>query len=124
MTSAISSKRSRTEEPVSNLLPLSICSSLAKFGSDDEGFLLHIPSGSDVERAFRARIDFASPFAGPPVVHVGISGFDIDNGDTGRLRVHAEAISATGFELVLTTWRGTTVYSAETSWLAIGLPAG
>jgi H-type lectin domain len=109
---------------MSDLLPLSICSSLARFGSDDEGFVLHIVGDDDGERAFRARIDFASPFAGPPVVHVGISGFDIDNRDTARLRVHAEAISPTGFELVITTWRRTTVYSAETSWLAIGLPAG
>jgi hypothetical protein len=107
---------------MSDVLPLSICSSLAKFGSDDEGFLLHIADGHDGERSFRARVDFVNPFAAPPLVHVGLSGFDIDNGDTARLRVHAEAISATGFELVLTTWRRTLVYGAETSWLAIGLP--
>jgi hypothetical protein len=107
---------------MSEVLPLSICSSLAKFGSDDEGFLLHIAADED-ERFFRARIEFVSPFAAPPLVHVGLSGFDIDNGDTARLRVHAEAISSTGFELVLTTWRRTRVYGAETSWLAIGLPA-
>jgi hypothetical protein len=108
---------------MSDLLPLSICSSVAKFGRDDEGFTLHVADGDEGERAFRRRIDFASPFAGPPVVHVSVSGFDIDNWDTARLRVHAEAISATGFELVLTTWRMTKVYSAESSWLAIGLPA-
>jgi hypothetical protein len=108
---------------MSDLLPLSICSSLARFGSDDEGFLLHLADGEDGDRVFRAPIHFASPFAAPPVVHVGITGFDVDNGDTARLRVHAEAISATGFELVVTTWRRTRVYSAETSWLAIGLPA-
>jgi hypothetical protein len=39
------------------------------------------------------------------------------------LRVQAEDISASGFDLVLTTWRMTKVYSAEASWLAIGLPA-
>jgi hypothetical protein len=110
---------------MSDLLPLSICSSYARFGIDDEGFLLHIADGNDgdVERVFRARVDFATAFAGPPVVHVGLSGFDIDNWDTGRLRVRAEAISATGFELVVTTWRSTKVYSVEASWLAIGLPA-
>jgi hypothetical protein len=108
---------------MSDLLPLSICSSIAKFSQEDPGFSLHIAQGDDEERVFRARIDFASPFAGPPVVHVGISSFDIDHCDTARLRVRAEAISATGFELVLTTWRNTKVYSAETSWLAVGLPA-
>jgi hypothetical protein len=107
---------------MSEVLPLSMCSSLAKFGSDDEGFLLHIADGEDGERTFRSRIDFVSPFVAPPLVHVGLSGFDIDNSDTARLRAHAEAISATGFELVLTTWGRTRVYAAETSWLAIGLP--
>jgi H-type lectin domain len=108
---------------MSDLFPLSICSALARFGRDDEGFLLHVVDG-DGERAFRARIEFATPFAAPPLVHVGISGFDVDHDDTARLRVHAEAISPTSFELVLTTWRGTKVYSAETSWLAIGQAAG
>jgi hypothetical protein len=106
---------------MSDVLPLSICSSVAKFGSDTEDFLLHIADG-DGERAFRAHIDFVNPFAAPPLVHVSLSGFDIDNWDTARLRVHVEEISASGFDLVLTTWRRTKVYSAETSWLAIGLP--
>ena len=108
---------------MSDVLPLSICSSVAKLGRDDEGFLLHLPDGAEGERSFRVRVDFVNPFAAPPLVHVGLSGFDIDNWDTARLRVQAEAISATGFDLVLTTWRMTRVYSAETSWLAIGLPA-
>lgn len=108
---------------MSDLLPLSICSSLAKFGTDDEGFLLHITHGGDGDRSFRAHVDFASPFASPPVVTVSLCGFDIDHCDTARLRVHPEAISATGFDLVVTTWRGTKVYRVETSWLAIGLPA-
>jgi hypothetical protein len=108
---------------MNDLLPLSICSSLAKFGTDDDGFQLHVVDG-DGDRSFRARIDFATPFAAPPLVHVAISGFDVDHGDTARLRVNAEAISPASFDLVLTTWRGTKVYSAITSWLAIGQPAG
>jgi hypothetical protein len=77
----------------------------------------------DAERVFRARITFATAFAVTPLVHVAVSGFDIDHGDTARLRVAAEAITPTGFDLVLTTWLGTKVYSAEAAWIAIGQPA-
>jgi H-type lectin domain len=107
---------------MSDVLPLSIVSSVARFGSDHEDFSLHIADGDDGVREFRAHIDFVNPFAAPPLVHASLSGFDIDNWDTARLRVHVEDISATGFDLVLSTWRRTKVYSAETSWLAIGLP--
>jgi hypothetical protein len=108
---------------MSDLLPLLTCASIAQFSTTDEGFALHVVSTED-ERTFRGHVDFAVAFAGPPLVHVGLAGFDIDHGDSARLRAHAEAVTATGFDVVLTTWLGTKVYGAAVSWLAIGQPVG
>jgi hypothetical protein len=102
-----------------DLLPLSVCSSITKYSCDDEGFALHVAEG-DGERVFRARVDFTVAFAVVPLVHVGLAGFDIDRDDTARLHVRAEAITTSGFDVVLTTWRRTRVYGATVSWLAIG----
>jgi hypothetical protein len=55
-----------------------------------------------------------------PNVSSGISGFDIDLQDAARLSVGAEAISLTGFRLVVRTWRQTKVYRVEIGWLALG----
>ena len=84
--------------------------SLAQTGDDD----------TTPPRLFRTHIAFDAPFANVPMVHVGLSGFDIDNRDTARLSVRAEGISATGFDLVVATWRGTRVYRVEISWIALG----
>ena len=54
------------------------------------------------------------------MVHVGLSGFDIDNRDTARLTVRARNIGPAGFDLVLATWMGTRVYRADIRWIAPG----
>jgi hypothetical protein len=104
---------------MSDLLPLSVRSSIAQYTCDDPGFTLHVVEG-DGERVFRAHVEFATVFAVTPLVHVGLAGFDIDRDDTARLQVRAEAITTSGFDVVLTTWRRTRVYGAAVSWLAIG----
>jgi hypothetical protein len=71
-------------------------------------------------RTFQWHVSFDHPFANVPVVHVGLTGFDIDNRDTARLEVGAVAISSDGFDLLLTTWRETRVYEVSISWLALG----
>jgi len=104
---------------MSDLLPLSVRSSIAKYTCDDPGFELHLADG-DGERVFRARVEFTGVFTVTPLVHLALAGFDIDRDDTARLLVHAESITTTGFDVVLTTWRRTRVYGATVSWLAIG----
>lgn len=106
---------------MADLLPLSVCSSVVNVTIEDEGFSLHVVDGEG-ERSFRVSVEFAAPFAGIPVVHVGLAGFDVDHCDSARLHAKAEAITATGFEIVLTTWRATKVYGAAVSWFAIGTP--
>lgn len=104
---------------MSELHPLATCSSVASYSLEDEGFALHIVDTHE-NRTFRAHIAFEVGFAATPLVHVGLAGFDIDHTDSARLRVHAESITASGFDVVLTTWAGTRVYGASVSWLAIG----
>jgi len=54
------------------------------------------------------------------VVHLGLTGFDLDQRDSSRLILRATEISTTGFVVEIATWRDTRVYSVEFSWLALG----
>jgi hypothetical protein len=45
---------------------------------------------------------------------------DINNCDTARLSVRTGAVTATGFDIVVLTWRDTRVYKVEISWIAMG----
>lgn len=78
--------------------------------------------GADVEeiRRFSIPVVFDAPFQVPPVVQIGLTLFDIDQRDSGRLSVTAESITESGFEIVFTTWSSTRVYAASASWLAVG----
>jgi len=71
-------------------------------------------------REFRTRVTFQLPFANVPMVHVGLSGFDIDYRDAARLTVRAANIGPAGFEPVLANWMGTRVYRADIGWIALG----
>ena len=76
--------------------------------------------GAEDARVFRFAVHFANPFGAPPVVHLGLTGFDIDQRDSDRLSLRAVDISAAGFVAEMATWRDTRVYSVEFSWLALG----
>ncbi|MEZ5387784.1 MAG: H-type lectin domain-containing protein [Prosthecobacter sp.] len=71
-------------------------------------------------RSFSVEVMFDSPFTSPPVVHLGLTGFDLDQRDSSRLTVKAENITANGFQAVITTWASSRVFSVEFDWLAIG----
>jgi len=75
---------------------------------------------SEDARVFRFFVYFGSPFGAPPVVHLGLTGFDIDQRDSDRLSARATEINAAGFCAEIATWRDTRVYSVEFSWLALG----
>ncbi len=69
---------------------------------------------------FHFTIYFAAPFDSPPVVHLGLTGFDLDQRDSNRLILRATQITTTGFVAEISTWRETRVYSVAFSWLALG----
>jgi hypothetical protein len=101
--------------------PWKILSATAYAGVLTNGWNLADPPESPEScRQFTLSVPFASPFAAPPVVHAGLSGFDLDQGSSSRLSVAVTSIDASGFDIVLTTWRDSLVYSAEISWLAVG----
>ncbi len=71
-------------------------------------------------RFFVVDVVFASSFASAPVVHLGLTGFDVDQHESARLTVKVGQITESGFQAVISTWSTTRVYAVEFSWLAIG----
>lgn len=71
-------------------------------------------------RRFSVPVQFDAPFSAPPVVQLGVVGLDASKDDNLRLKVRAESISSTGFELVAETWLHTQLWGVDVSWLAIG----
>lgn len=63
---------------------------------------------------------FDSPFLMPPVVHCGLSMWDIHSERNSRVDLHTENITATSFNLVFKTWGDTKIARARASWIAIG----
>ena len=83
--------------------------------------LAESPSTEEGEwRVFTQRITFDAAFFGPPVVVIGLTGFDIDQRDSGRVSVKSRDITSEGFAVEITSWRGSRVYAVEFSWLAVG----
>ena len=71
-------------------------------------------------RAHRTHIAFDERFISPPAVHVGLSMWDIDNGQNQRVDISAEEISEEGFTLVFKTWGDSRIARVRANWLAIG----
>ncbi len=78
------------------------------------------PEELDKPRVFVAEVFFATPFVGAPVVHIGLTGFDIDQRHTARVSVRATEITPGGFKVEISTWMDSRIYSVEAAWLAIG----
>ena len=106
----------------SPMQPWKSLSASLQLGALTEGWNLAEPlaDGAEDARVFRYTVFFAAPFDAPPVVHLGLTGFDLDQRDSSRLILRATEISTTGFVVEIATWRDTRVYSVEFSWLALG----
>jgi len=102
--------------------PWKSLSASLQLGVQTEGWNLAEPpeDGVDDARVFRFNVYFAAPFVSPPVVHLGLTGFDIDQRDSSRVNLHASEITPTGFVAEISTWRDSRVYSVAFSWLALG----
>jgi hypothetical protein len=104
------------------MVPWKSLSAALHVGVLTEGWTLAEPpeGGAENSRFFNLPIQFAEPFSSPPIVHLGLTGFDIDQRDSERLSLRAVEITNTGFIAEISTWRDTRVYSVEFSWLALG----
>lgn len=107
---------------MNNLLPWKSLSASLQLGVLSEGWnLAELPAdGAEEARVFRFTVFFAAPFDSAPVVHLGLTGFDIDQRDSGRLNLHVTEITPASFVVEVSTWRDTRVYSVALSWLALG----
>lgn len=105
-----------------DLLPIRMSSSIMTFDQTTPGWTLAEIDEQAMEqpRRFISKVNFDSPFSYTPLVHISVTGFDMDNRDSARLSVHAEAITPTGFVIALQTWQYSRVYKVEISWLALG----
>jgi hypothetical protein len=102
--------------------PWKSLSASVQVGTLTEGWNLAEPSAEDAEeaRVFRFTVFFAAPFFASPIVHLGLTGFDMDQRDSSRLLLRATEITNESFVAEISTWRESRVYSAEFSWLALG----
>ncbi len=90
-----------------------------RFDSHHPGWSLDAPD-TEGPRVFIGHVRFNQAFSTPPVVHLGLVGFDISEHDCARLRVHAVDITTEGFSVRAETWLNSRVFSFDVSWLALG----
>lgn len=102
-------------------VPWQVLSSTVGIGVLTDGWNLDtIEPGEEDSRSFIVNVAFASSFYSVPVVHLGLTGFDMDQRDSSRITLTAENISESGFQAVISTWATTRVFAVEFNWLAIG----
>jgi hypothetical protein len=97
-----------------------MCSAIVEFDQFTPDWTLAQESVPEEPRTFVSNVMFDMPFSNTPIVHVGLSGFDMDQRDSARISVGAEAITSTGFDMRIKTWQNTRVYKVEVSWIALG----
>ena len=102
------------------LIPLKMCSATVEFDQFTPDWTLAQVNTSEEQRTFVCNVLFDAPFSNVPIVHVGLSGFDMDQRHSARISVRADTITSSGFELNIKTWRDTRVYKLEVSWIALG----
>jgi hypothetical protein len=100
--------------------PLNLLSGIEALGNTLDGWTLDHTSGFTEDRQFRHKVLFDRAFGAVPVVHIGITGFDISNHDSARLTATVAGISLDGFEIVLSTWLNSRIWRVDVSWIAIG----
>ena len=102
-------------------IPWNILSSSIGVGILTEGWSLAEPvSEPDEARSFVVEVVFDTAFSATPVVQLGLTGFDLDQRESGRISLKAGAITRFGFQAIISTWSTTRVYAVEFGWLAVG----
>lgn len=106
----------------SSSIPWKVLSSNVALSVLTEGWSLADiePAAEEDIRTFAVWVVFDSPFFSTPVVQIGLTGFDMDQRDSGRISIKADNITESGFQVFVTTWANTRVYAVEFNWFAIG----
>lgn len=104
------------------VIPWKAVSSVTTLGILTPGWnLTEIEEGDPhAARTFTTKVEFLDAFQFPPVLHTSLVGFDLDQRDSQRLSIAASNITTTSFDLSVTTWMASRVYSVEVNWLALG----
>lgn len=87
------------------------------FSAFEDGGPMWTDVGPRVERSV---VTFPTPFRDVPMVHVGLSMWDIAIETNHRVDIAAEEVTPVGFTLVFRTWGDTRVARVRADWLAIG----
>ena len=97
------------------------------FGTDQGEVILFSDFEHDGEmwtgsgpRHIRSFVHFREPFVSPPVVHVGMSMWDMSNTANSRMDVQSSDVRPDGFAVTFRTWGDTKVARVRISWLAMG----
>ncbi|MCP5534046.1 MAG: H-type lectin domain-containing protein [Akkermansiaceae bacterium] len=103
------------------LTPWNILSASVSAGLANKDWSLDTPPDDpETPRSYQIDVAFAASFAAPPVVHLGLCGFDSDQRDSTRISIRTTDITCGGFRIEVSTWSVTRLYGVEISWLAIG----
>lgn len=102
-------------------LPWKMLAAEVTVGTGSEDWSLDAVSEEDSpDRTYEVAVSFSSPFSAPPVVHLGLTGFDLEQWSSSRLNLSVVGVTESGFTARLTTWRSSRVYRASFQWLAVG----
>jgi hypothetical protein len=101
------------------VVPLQMLAGSSRFSAGDEAYTLLGQPSHGKNRVFVAKVVFETSFTRAPIVHVGLTGFDISNADWARIDVRVGAISAYDFEVIAETWFNTQIHSFRVGWLAL-----
>ena len=105
----------------SDYLPWKVLAAEVTVGIGSEGWSLDAVSEEESpDRTYEVEVAFSIAFAAPPVVHLGLTGLDLEQWSRSRLRLSVVTVSESGFVARLTTWRSSRVYSVTFQWFAVG----
>lgn len=102
------------------ITPLNFLAGSETLGTSNEDWTLDEAPHGAPERSFRHHVAFSRRFAGTPLVHLGIAGFDASNQDSTRVVTRAENATEQGFDIVVTTWLHSRLWRVDVNWLALG----
>lgn len=87
------------------------------FSAFEDGSEMWTGSGP---REYRHQVSFQGNFEAAPLVHLGLSMWDIDMASNQRVDITAVDVTLADFVILFRTWGDTRVARVRADWLAIG----